>query len=76
MPKIELDIKEKSINVIDLISMTNIVSSKSEIRRLLQQNGFEINGNKVNLDTMINTEDNKILIIKKGKKTFLKVIIK
>ena len=74
MPTFEVVLNEKTISAIDLISMTPLVGSKSETRRLLQQNGFEINGNKVNLDTIISVENN--VVIKKGKKVFLKVIIK
>ena len=36
---------------------------------------FEINGVKVNINTTINIEKEKNIVIKKGKKTFLKVII-
>lgn len=75
MPTVELTIETNVINVVDFISMTSLVSSKSEIRRLLEQNGFEINGVKVNINTMINIEKEKNIVIKKGKKTFLKVII-
>ncbi len=75
MPTVELAIESNVINVVDFISMTSLVSSKSEIRRLLEQNGFEINGVKVSVNTMINIEKEKNIVIKKGKKTFLKVII-
>ena len=65
MPFLELHIKNIVINVIDLLSMTNIAFSKSDIRRLIMQNGIEMDGNKVSLDTMINTTVNQSLIIKK-----------
>jgi len=76
MPSFEISTEAKIINVIDFISMTPIVTSKSETRRLLQQNGFEVNGKKVNIDTLIDLEKEKSIVIKKGKKTFLKVINK
>ena len=76
MPAIELCLETNAINVVDLISMTSLVTSKSEIRRLVQQNGIEINGKKVNVDTIINLENEKNIVIKKGKKTFLKVVFK
>ncbi len=64
------------INVIDLLMLTKIVSSKSEAKRLIEQNGITINKEKVNDIDMIITKDsfiNNELLIQKGKKTFLKV---
>lgn len=72
MPSIELNCSEEVINVIDLLFESKIVTSKSEARRLIEQNGVEINQNKVKLTDVIKTESE--VIIKKGKKTFLKVI--
>lgn len=74
MPFQEVKIKERCVRVIDLLSMTNIVASKSEARRLLEQNGVEINGNKVSINDMVDVSDEKEIIIKKGKKTFLKIL--
>ena len=76
MPTINLKVNGNSINVVDLVAMTNLVSSKSEIRRLVEQKGIEIDGNKVNLNDKIAIAKDNQIIIKKGKKTFLKVIIK
>ena len=76
MPSIEVFIEQNNMNVIDFVAKSNIVSSKSEIRRLVDQNGILINGNKISLnDSLDFTKENKF-IIKKGKKTFLKVIVK
>ena len=72
MPSLELNCSDEFISVIELLSESKIVNSKSEARRLIEQNGVEVNGNKVKLTDMIET--NKEAIIKKGKKTFLKVI--
>lgn len=72
MPSMELSCSDESINVVDLLVESRIVNSKSEARRLIGQNGVEVNGNKVKLTDMFET--NKEAIIKKGKKTFLKVI--
>jgi tyrosyl-tRNA synthetase len=66
------------INIIDLLITTKLVSSKSEARRLIEQNGISINQEKVtSTDKIITTNDlnNNSLIIQKGKKTFLKVEI-
>ena len=76
MPSIEIEINDELISVIDLLAISKIVSSKSEARRLLEQNGIEVNGNKAKLEDVIDVKNNKEIILKKGKKTFLKVLIK
>lgn len=76
IPSIELNLEGKVINALDLIAMTPVVSSKSETRRLIEQKGIEINGKKVKLNDVIDTFKEKEIIIKKGKKTFLKVKFK
>lgn len=66
------------INVLDLLVDVKLCPSKSEARRLVQQNGLSINGEKVTaVDTEVTAEmfkDNE-MVIKKGKKTFLKLIL-
>ena len=76
MPTIEIGVREEMISIIDLLAISKIVSSKSEARRLLEQNGIEVNGNKAKLEDVIDVKNNKEIILKKGKKTFLKVLIK
>ncbi len=81
MPSAEISAAEigDGINVLDLLSLVNLVPSKSEARRLVQQNGLMINGEKVTAtDTAIDISffNDGELIIKKGKKTFLKLILK
>ena len=76
MPSKELNIIE-DINVLDLLVLTDLVSSKGEARRLIEQNGISINREKIVSDKILITKDNFIkgsLIIQKGKKIFLKVI--
>ena len=66
------------INVLDLLLQTTVIPSKSEGRRLLQQGGIFINGEKVDdfkLLITINNFINNELMIKKGKKVYHKVII-
>lgn len=76
MPSVQIEIDKEVISVIDLLAISKIVTSKSEARRVLEQNGVEINGSRAKLEDVINVKDNKEIIIKKGKKTFLKVLIK
>ncbi len=66
------------MNVLDLLVQVKLIPSKGEGRRLIQQNGLSINGEKVTAVDMVVTPDlfeNGELIIKKGKKTFLKLIL-
>lgn len=76
---IEASIINEGINVLDLLLKVNLVPSKAEGRRLVQQNGLSINGEKVTdvQTTIDNTyfESDNEMIIKKGKKKFLKVVI-
>ena len=69
---------ENGINILDLLTTVNLVASKSEGRRLVQQNGIAVNGEKVTaVDAVINSDYFKDgeMVIKKGKKTFLKLVI-
>ena len=78
MPSIKFDSNKLDINVLDLLTEVGIVSSKSEGRRLMEQNGISINQEKeTNTDRIITKEDfvNGELIVQKGKKVFLKVQI-
>lgn len=64
------------IALIDLLLELNIVSSKSEARRLIDQNGISINQIKENdVNKIIDESDFKdgFIVIQKGKKVFLKV---
>lgn len=67
------------ITLIDLLNELKIVSSKSEGRRLIEQNGISVNQEKENnVDCVITKDDFKdgFIIIQKGKKVFLKVTFK
>lgn len=77
--KIEKSIIDNGISLPDLLLLSKLVPSKSEGRRMIQQNGISINGNKENnLERVItiNDFDENSLIIQKGKKQFKKVVIK
>ena len=77
MPTIKLPKEKLNINIVDLLVETNIVTSKSEARRLIEQNGISLNQEKISsVDQMITDNDltDNSLILQKGKKVFLKVI--
>ncbi len=77
--EINLELINNGISLIDLLVMTNMVPSKSEARRMIEQSGISINNEKNNdVKAVIDKECfiNGELIIQKGKKQFKKVVIK
>ena len=77
MPTINLSKEKLDTNILDLLVETSIATSKSEARRLVEQNGISINKIKENdINKVITTSDinDNSLIIQKGKKVFIKVI--
>lgn len=79
MPSVELPRVFLKTNITDLLVETKLVSSKSEARRLIEQNGISLNQEKVkSKDQIITDKDiiNNSLVLQKGKKVFLKVIFK
>lgn len=83
VPNFDLDknILKQGLKVVDLVTtLTNFVTSKSEARRLIEQNGLSIDDIKVKDFNQVITEqdfkNNEYIILKKGKKNFLKVTIK
>ena len=76
MPTTTLSKNLLDINILDLLTETKLVSSKSEARRLIEQNGVSLNQEKVkSTEQIITSKDlkNNSLILQKGKKVFLKV---
>lgn len=72
-PKFELSKSECPINICDLLAKTSLCSSKSEARRLIEGGGISVDGEKVSsIDMMIDES----VLLKKGKKSFIKVEIK
>lgn len=81
MPTTEIDptkLTDGEINVTDLMLECDLVPSRSEVRRLVQQGGLTISDKKVDdLNLTISLADLKEgVIIKKGKKKFHKALVK
>ena len=79
MPTINISKDLLDINIVDLLLKVNLTPSKSEARRLIEQNGISLNKEKVkSVEQIITIKDlNKnSVILQKGKKSFLKVIFK
>lgn len=70
--------KDNSISILDLIVLTGIAPSKGEARRLVDQGGIFINDEKVESAQKLISYDeikSKRFILKKGKKTFIKITV-
>ena len=64
------------INILDFLSNLSIIKSKSEARRLIEQGGIIIDNQKKNdINEIMVLIKNQNLIVKKGKKTFVKVLV-
>ncbi len=78
VPTINVTSKSLNKSVIDFLVDIKFLTSKSEARRLLTQNGLRLNKELLTDPEKIITEsdfkDNSILL-QKGKKTFLKVVL-
>ncbi|MDI6779995.1 MAG: tyrosine--tRNA ligase [Bacteroidota bacterium] len=67
-----LQTDSESIDIIQLLSETKLATSRNEARRLIEQGGVSIDGNKVSDINQIVSLTNSI-ILKVGKRKFLKV---
>ena len=78
-PTFEISASELPIAIADLLVRTKLVSSKSEARRMCDQGGVSVSG-KVIKEFMFQVSekefDNGALILKKGKKNFVRVVLK
>lgn len=68
----EMKIKEKNLNILDLLVMTKMASSKSEAKRLVVQKGVKIDG-VLKEDWQELLEIKKGMVIQAGKRRFLKL---
>jgi tyrosyl-tRNA synthetase len=73
---VNLSKEDLGINILDLLLKVGLVPSKSEGRRLIEQNGLSLNSEKINDVNKIITEkdlNDNYIILQKGKKVFMKV---
>ena len=78
MPTTELDVPAEGMNIIDVMLACGLAASKGEARRLIQQGGITVDGEKVTDFAMVIVKDALAegVKIKKGKKIFHKAIAK
>ena len=74
VPCVELEVKE-SMGIIDFLVVCGLFQSKSEARRMIEQGGIQIDGEKIT-DREYMMSPAKEIMVQKGKKTFLKVVNK
>ncbi|MBQ8250337.1 MAG: tyrosine--tRNA ligase [Alphaproteobacteria bacterium] len=70
---------DQGINAVDLSVEVGLFPSKGEARRMIQQGGLTIDDEKVISPTdtvLIKAENKDFLLLRKGKKNFLRVILK
>ena len=79
MPTTELDnVPEEGIGLLDAMVIAKMIASKGEGRRLIEQGGVSVNGDKVEDVYLVlsKAQLKEGVKIKKGKKTFQKIIMK
>lgn len=76
-PEVLIDgahIQGAAINIVDLLTLSKLFPSKSEVRRMIEQGGLSLDGEKVEtMELSIDTERLKSkdgILVKKGKKSF------
>ncbi len=79
LPTTEIEKANLGVSLIDYLTENGILKTKSEGRRLIQQNGMSLNGDKVTDIGFALTEeafkDNEA-IVKMGKKKFHRIVLK
>ncbi len=72
IPELAISVSNDSIGIVELLTETKLVASKSEARRMINQGGVSVDGNKIDDDKAV-IELHRDVIIKVGKRKFLKV---
>ena len=75
IPLFEITNGQKEISILDLITTVNFAPSKGEARRLVQQGGVTLDGEKI-ADITATVQLKAENILKVGKRKFIKIIVK
>jgi len=68
------DLKEGKIWITNLVLLSGLVHSKSEVKRLVAQGGIKINGEKI-IDPYLDLKVEDGMVVKIGKLNFIKIIL-
>ena len=72
-PDMPIQVIEGQVNVVDLLSDSGLTSSKGEARRLIQQGGVRLDGEKVeSFEQIVEVKQEAVLQV--GKRKFLKLV--
>lgn len=74
VPSFELEMKSP-MGILDFLCAVKLFDSKSEARRIVEQGGIQIDGEKIT-DIKYMVAPHESIMVQRGKKVFLKVIIK
>lgn len=74
IPSIEIEMAG-DMGILDFLCATKLFPSKSEARRMVEQGGIQIDGNKITDPKSVVVMASEFMV-QKGKKVFLKVIVK
>ena len=74
MPTEEIIITD-DMNILDFLAQISIIGSKSQARRLIEQGGLTIDNKKISDISQKITATKGNIILKKGKKSFVKIIL-
>ena len=74
IPSIEIEMAG-DMGILDFLCATKLFSSKSDARRTVEQGGIQIDGNKITDPKSVVAMASEFMV-QKGKKVFLKVIVK
>lgn len=74
VPSVEIEMSG-DMGVLDLLCATGLFPSRSEARRMVEQGGIQIDGNKITDPKYVVPVADEFMV-QKGKKTFLKVVRK
>ncbi|MCL2331663.1 MAG: tyrosine--tRNA ligase [Proteobacteria bacterium] len=77
IPTIEMKANREPVSIIDFAMFSGLFPSNSEICRIIKQGGLKIDG-RVVLNSLeeVELKPGKSILLQKGKKTFLKVVVK
>lgn len=78
VPTVSISKEEVGSSILDILVSNKVIPSKAEGKRLIQQGGLSLNGEKVtDIKRTLNEEDfeDGIALVKRGKKNFNKIVV-
>ncbi len=79
MPSAAIELPDMGRKLLDILAETGVIASKSEGRRLIQQNGLSLNNDKItDVDYVLLPEAffGGAVLVKKGKKKYYRLLLK